>query len=40
MKLLRTILVSAAAIVNAYVPTHMELPDSWGDVSTATVRMS
>lgn len=39
MKLIRTILISAAAIANAYVPAHMELPDTFTDVSSTTVRV-
>eukprot|EP00804_Cyclotella_cryptica_P016437 CCRYP_004672-RA/>CCRYP_004672-RA protein AED:0.10 eAED:0.10 QI:243/0.66/0.75/1/1/1/4/517/140 len=37
MRLFRTILVSAAAVANAYVPSHMELPETWTDLSTATL---
>lgn len=39
-RLLRTIIVSTAAIANAYVPSHMELPETWRDVSAAAVRVA
>ena len=38
MRIFLTLFVSVATIANAYVPSHMELPDTWRDVSTATVR--
>eukprot|EP01082_Thalassiosira_pseudonana_P015436 g14452.t1 g14452 contig9:1860263-1861394(+) len=37
-RLFRTLLVSAAAVASSgYVPSHMELPSSWTDVSSATL---